>query len=266
MEKKRKLGEPAAGNGDGEVEAELTAEKRQRVIGPALPPTPAAENDNDGQRGSESDSDSDSDDEIGPGLPSACSAPRTEGKDDRLPPKEEEPTAKLPEQKSGGQRDSWMLQPPGSTDWTGRIDPTKLRNRQFQTGKSAKGAGGSGQVDSSWTETPQEKMRRLQDQVMGVAPPSDSGSREKAADKSKRDEIMRERVQKYNVGYGAFNKIPPFILTTATRRKHDTAHQVARGSLPRAARRRMTQASEHLIEKKTCPCLQELPVHSAEKW
>ena len=202
--KKRKIGESAAEYedhkpGEKKPSEPNLGEKRQRTIGPALPP---GSRDKDDDPGSESDSD----DDFGPSLPP------TEGRHSRVNddhvnlseqqrPKEE-PAPTPPGQTSGGKRDSWMLQPPGASDWTSRVDPTKLRNRKFQTGKSAKGpAGGSGQIDNPWTETPQEKLSRLQDQVMGTTASPASGDKEITAEESKRIKMMRERIHKYNVSH-----------------------------------------------------------------
>lgn len=200
--KKRKIGESAANYGEPKTEAEAPSEpnlgeKRKRTIGPALPPGNHGKDDEPG-------SESDSDDDFGPTLPPAEAEPPrvNESQGSYTEPKgfQEDPAPTPPGQSNEGKRDSWMLQPPGASDWTSRVDPTKLRNRKFQTKKSAKGpSGGSRQIDSSWTETPQEKMSRLQDQVMGVAAPPASGGQETTAEESKTAEIMRERIQKYNV-------------------------------------------------------------------
>ncbi|KAI4171923.1 MAG: hypothetical protein LQ348_006845 [Seirophora lacunosa] len=67
-----------------------------------------------------------------------------------------------------------MLVPPKPEDWSARLDPTKLRNRKFNTGKGAKAppARGAGKGGDVWTETPEEKRRRLEDEVMGVRKPA----------------------------------------------------------------------------------------------
>jgi hypothetical protein len=213
--KKRKIDGSAekheeARNDAGQSSASGLTEKRPRTIGPAPPPS-VGDRGRDDEPGS--DNDSDSDDDFGPSLPPAdAGPPRTvEDKEDRpetqgLPAKEE-PAPKPP---GHGQRDSWMLQPPGASDWTSKVDPTKLRNRKFQSGKSAKGSGAGSQVDSAWTESPQEKMRRLQDQVMGVgAPPAPGeGMRDATAEDSKKAEEMRERIQKYNVSIPGIGNHP----------------------------------------------------------
>lgn len=64
-----------------------------------------------------------------------------------------------------------MLAPPTSSDWTARVDPTKLKNRKFASSKggsaSAASSSAQGGISSVWTETPDEKRKRLADQVLG---------------------------------------------------------------------------------------------------
>jgi hypothetical protein len=53
-------------------------------------------------------------------------------------------------------------------------------------------------MDSSWTETPEEKRKRLQNQVMGVAAaPSAKTANSKV--RSKQDEEAARRIQEHNV-------------------------------------------------------------------
>ncbi|PLN83296.1 hypothetical protein BDW42DRAFT_192394 [Aspergillus taichungensis] len=195
---KRKLDDP----NDQQPTADTnTTDKRPRVIGPSLPP-PQASNDD-----SNSDSDSsDDDDDFGPTLPplegsvdtSAAAQVATATALANAEKEAREQAAAKP------QRDEWMLLPPESSDWGSRVDPTKLRNRKFQSGKGAgSGGGGKGGVDVSWTETPEEKLKRLQDSILGVAAPGEgrgvegggSGSGEQGGRSS---EVMRERVERYN--------------------------------------------------------------------
>jgi hypothetical protein len=54
-------------------------------------------------------------------------------------------------------------------------------------------------VDSSWTETPEEKIRRLQDEAMGIS--SSSGPNVAGVGAGGDDKVaqaMREKVQRYN--------------------------------------------------------------------
>ncbi|EPS29558.1 hypothetical protein PDE_04508 [Penicillium oxalicum 114-2] len=190
---------------------------KKRVIGPAMPP-PQASDPRDEKVGepaspSGSDSDSDSDDDFGPGLPPSLGGAQPV------------PAAPVPTsshgtdvQKKENQRDEWMLQPPSSSDWASKIDPTQLRNRKFQTGKSAR-APGSKQVDAAWVETPEERMRRLQDQVMGVgAAPNRSDQRSASTTDVARAKEMEERIKKYNDQQG---KSAPLGREKASRKEEE---------------------------------------------
>lgn len=70
-----------------------------------------------------------------------------------------------------GQRDEWMLVPPSSDDWSSRVDPTKLKNRKFNTGKGAKAPPAEKGDKAIWTETADEKRARLEREVMGIQEP-----------------------------------------------------------------------------------------------
>ncbi|KAL5332780.1 hypothetical protein BJX70DRAFT_383059 [Aspergillus crustosus] len=168
-------------------------DKRRKVIGPSLPPLTQANDSNSDA------SDSDSDDDFGPNLPPP------EGS---LPPPSAHATtqslsaAKQAEQEenSAPKRDAWMLAPPTAGSDRSRVDPTKLRNRKFQSGpRAGNSASSGGGVDSTWTETPEEKLRRLQDAAMGIVPSSSGvgGVSETVADEKKAHE-MRKKVQRYN--------------------------------------------------------------------
>ena len=96
-----------------------------------------------------------------------------------------------------------MLVPPTSDDWSSRVDPTKLKNRKFNTGKGSKAPAqksGDGDNNALWTETPEQKRQRLEDEMMGVKKPAQLGPEEKK-DKWKKDEEAREterRIREYN--------------------------------------------------------------------
>jgi hypothetical protein len=170
---------------------------KKRVIGPSLPPPqPANAHDNDSNKDSHSDSDgdSDSDDDFGPGLPPSLGGAQP------APETSVQPAAQTSEtQKKESQRDQWMLHPPSNSDWASKIDPTQLRNRKFQTGKSAR-APASKEVDATWVETPEERMRRLQDEVMGVgAAPNRAEQRSSSTKDAARAKAMEEQIKKFNV-------------------------------------------------------------------
>ncbi|KAJ5440176.1 uncharacterized protein N7458_011174 [Penicillium daleae] len=181
------------------LEAEADGDEpssKKRVIGPSMPP-PQPSDANGGSNEdshSDSDSDSDDDDDFGPGLPPSLGGAK---------PTQQTPVQSTPQvseaHKKESQRDQWMLQPPSSSDWASKIDPTQLRNRKFQTGKSAR-APGSKQVDATWVETPEERMRRLQDEVMGVgAAPNRTEQRPSSTKDVARNKEMEEKIKKFNV-------------------------------------------------------------------
>ena len=80
------------------------------------------------------------------------------------------PASKL-EDDSTLKRDEWMTMAPTADGLSRNLDPSK-RARQFKSGpaglKGSSSSGGGG-MDATWTETPEEKRKRLQDQVMGVS-------------------------------------------------------------------------------------------------
>ncbi len=124
------------------------------VIGPTMPP--GSLDDAAGDL-----SDSDSDDDYGPALPSATAS----GGISSLASGPTMPVARAPE--PAAKRDDWMLAPP-SASGPRAPDPTKLKARGFASGRAA-GSRGSGEISSIWTETPEEKARRLKDAVLGRA-------------------------------------------------------------------------------------------------
>ncbi|KAH8761205.1 hypothetical protein F5883DRAFT_130005 [Diaporthe sp. PMI_573] len=132
-----------------------TAQQPRRVMGPAPPPADLAQRPTtapDSNR--DSGSDSDSDDDYGPALPGAAPS-----RNNPSLPRQTAPSA--PEKPA---RDDWMLAPPEPTGYQER-DPTKIKARKF-----ASGAGATSRptgISSIWTETPEEKAKRLADAVLG---------------------------------------------------------------------------------------------------
>ena len=93
------------------------------------------------------------------------------------------------------QRDEWMTLPPTQDDLAARMDPTKMRARKFNTGK---GAGSTGGMSSAWTETPEQKLKRLQDEALGIAAPTNAAPTTSESRRSKEEERrarkMREKI------------------------------------------------------------------------
>ncbi|KAH0539113.1 hypothetical protein FGG08_004351 [Glutinoglossum americanum] len=169
-----------------------SAEKRQRVIGPALPPT-ALEGKPIGAPGNIGEEDSTSDDEIGPSLPSGSGYTGHSEAQQKMAQLEAIARGEAKKPK----REEWMLVPPKDEDWSSRVDPTKLRNRKFNTGKGAKApTHKSGGVSSIWTETPEEKRQRLADEVMGVRKPA--AEEHPVTIKPVQDEDTARRIREYN--------------------------------------------------------------------
>ncbi|KAL9045653.1 MAG: hypothetical protein Q9214_001337 [Letrouitia sp. 1 TL-2023] len=169
--------------------------KRSRTIGPSLPPAPLSERPATPPSPTASASSSDSD--FGPSLPTASSA-ALPAISDPQPKTQDLPPDQAPQK---FQREEWMLVPPSHSDWSSRVDPTKLKNRKFQMGKGAKAPppkGGGG--DSTWTETLEQKRKRLEDEVMGVKQPAQLDAREREDWKGRQeDEETRRRIREFDV-------------------------------------------------------------------
>ncbi|PYH77318.1 hypothetical protein BO82DRAFT_358284 [Aspergillus uvarum CBS 121591] len=203
---KRKYAGPTVGPRPAPIETEDASSKRRRVIGPSLPP-PAQSSASDDETNNNhkpsatisdnnSESDSSDDDDFGPTLPPPAGS---------LQPTHSTATPAYPSttSKPEPQRDAWMLEPLEPSDRTARVDPTRLKNRRFQSGPRAGNAGASGGgVDVTWTETPEQKMKRLQDEVLGVQAPrntdSGAGSGGVGGKQTQPSKAMQEKIQRYN--------------------------------------------------------------------
>ena len=175
--------------------------KRQRVVGPTLPPAPIQERPlrsppHSGKEDSEDDSSSDEDD-FGPALPSKTNNTKSDSKTASAQTSAPAPAVV--------QRDEWMTIAPTNGDWSSRLDPTKLKSRTFTKGKGVKapstGAGGG----DAWHETPEQKQARLQREMMGIRDESSTARSTKVA-KPERDseaEATAKRVKDYNTARGA---------------------------------------------------------------
>ncbi|KAG9640952.1 hypothetical protein KCU64_g12753, partial [Aureobasidium melanogenum] len=161
------------------------------VAGPAPPPAslderPTAPPDSD-------DESSDDDDDFGPALPTAADLnPSTTNIGPSIPQPAAAPVR--------AQRDEWMTLPPQQDDLAARMDPSKMRARGFNTGKNTRGGNttpAGGNIAAAWTETPEEKLKRLQNEAMGVKPATAGhfDAREAAKNKEKEAEARRIREQ-----------------------------------------------------------------------
>ncbi|KAH6853924.1 hypothetical protein B0I37DRAFT_18670 [Chaetomium sp. MPI-CAGE-AT-0009] len=135
----------------------------KRVLGPAPPPAPLSERPVTGpDPNSSEDDDDDDDDGWGPALPGAASNNTRTGPTTLGPT---HPSLAQPEL-AAPKRDDWMLAPPSSSG-PRAPDPTKLKSRKFASGPRAATDGKPAGVSSIWTETPEEKARRLANAVLG---------------------------------------------------------------------------------------------------
>lgn len=195
---KRKLeeNEDEARKGTGSSPSET---KRTRVIGPALPPGFGSTSDNEESKskdesdGNES-SDSDDDDDYGPTLPPTGAEAAQQQQDIALA------ASKSHEEEEGSKplrRDDWMLKPPDSSDWSSRVDPTKIRNRKFNMGRSAPASKGPA---DTWTETAEEKKKRLAAELMGMRAPANQNNAGAAGEEISELDLQKKRqVEEYNV-------------------------------------------------------------------
>lgn len=209
--RKRKLNDPADSDDDNRIHTKKSLRPRvdggqRKMFGPTLPPkhTSLKSNervistvDNDDP---DSDSSSDDDDDIGPILPPAHTEQArfdskiSAGSSGSLDMSPEDNQIRT----TSNQRDEWMLQPPERSDWSSRVDPTKLRNRKFQTGRSARGPPVSSRVDASWTESAEQKMERIRNEVMGAKPSTAMKDRNSRTEASSVSDAIHERIQKFN--------------------------------------------------------------------
>ncbi|KAK5446197.1 hypothetical protein LTS15_009892 [Exophiala xenobiotica] len=169
--------------------------KRSRVLGPTLPPAPLDERPSSPpQPESDNGSESSDDDDFGPSLPSANDGPSAKSSSSIGP---QIPTPSAPPTRL--QRDEWMTIAPTNGDWSSRVDPTKLKNRKFNTGRGAKappqksGAGGE-----SWHETPEQKQARLRREVMGITDPTGPSDLKSKNVSSAHEEATAKRLREYS--------------------------------------------------------------------
>ncbi|KAL1995348.1 hypothetical protein VTN49DRAFT_1535 [Thermomyces lanuginosus] len=185
-----------------------TPPKRQRVIGPQLPPVDkSASEDKESPRSGSEDEDDSSDDDFGPALPPAkgggssleANNGRSSWDTDAIHPALSAGESK-PSENKVQQRDEWMLNPPDRSSWSINVDPTTLRNRRFATGRAARTSETDRNgMSSKWTETVAEKRQRLENEVMGIETRSESSAQHAPGDRPRQSEkIIAEKVRALN--------------------------------------------------------------------
>ena len=230
-------------------------DKRRRVLGPALPPAPIDERPTDPPGGQNAGEESESDDDFGPAPPSRpqdATSQQDIPQDGALTLEADKKAAKKP------QREEWMLAPPTDGDWTSRIDPTKLKNRRFNTGKGARAPPPTQASDSNlWTETPEQKRKRLQEEVLGVAKPIASPRVEGKPKQSRAEaQEIEQRIQEYKVKLIVCLTHSYMLIFFRRRiRKRLSISSIKR----RKALRKMTPVSGLLIGKRTLEAASCLP-------
>ncbi|GAB7363504.1 hypothetical protein MBLNU230_g3773t2 [Neophaeotheca triangularis] len=139
-------------------------------MGPAMPPAPLEERPISSPTQPPADpapSDtSDDEDDFGPSLPSTDPEPPSKTTTTPSPP----PPSATETASAKPQRDEWMTMAPTADGLASRMDPSRPRPTKFNTGKSARTGAAAGAGDgSAWHETPEQKQKRLADEVMGVS-------------------------------------------------------------------------------------------------
>lgn len=172
---------------------------------------------------------------------------------------EKEAVAREKEKKP--QREEWMLLPPTNDDWSSRVDPTKLKNRRFQTGKGSKAPiDKSGGVSAIWTETPEQKRQRLEDEVLGRKATASSGP-EKPTVSDKEDVAAAKRIKDYNVSYDSGNLWRTRVANVYARTRIATLHSTTNTKRLFLEKRRTILANEPLIKKRIWDWVGRLAMH-----
>ena len=169
----------------------------KRVLGPAPPPASLSELPSHPANDSSSD-----DDDYGPALPPAPGSHEEKLYLQNLALEREREALSSNEPKKP-KRDEWMLLPP-SADSTSRADPTKLKSRKFASGKGSRApVEKGGGISALWTETPDEKRKRLEDEILGRSEVTLNSSNKpkngrKKEGESAEDRATAKRIAEYN--------------------------------------------------------------------
>ncbi|KAK1057913.1 hypothetical protein LTR74_013827 [Friedmanniomyces endolithicus] len=161
--------EPTTASGAKNSASPGDGEKRRKVMGPAIPPAPLDERPEGPVEKLVQPESDDDDDDFGPALPSTTTASTNPASTARIP---SNPPDSAPDKL---RRDDWMTMPPKQDDLAARMDPTKQRARAFNTGKGAKAPNVADDTSSAWNETPEQRQKRLRDEMMGVSTTTSPG-------------------------------------------------------------------------------------------
>lgn len=194
------------------------AEKRRRVVGPALPPAPLDKRPIEPAQHEEDDSSDD--DDFGPSLPPSGA----ELLDDESSTKSHGYAKEAQTEPEKPKRDDWMTMPPEQDGLASRMDPSKLRARGFNTGKGAKAPAAKGGDSSAWHETPEQKRKRLEDEMMGISRPSPGVPKVAGPNKKEADEAATRALRERTVGLELLQLFNSAILTSCYRKKLEVLH------------------------------------------
>ena len=158
--------------------------KRLRTIGPTPPQHSLAqslendeEQDDINQRADERPlsppSSSNEDDDYGPSLPGVSSSKAMKQSNLHQTSQhwdKHNPLASSPAKGESGppKRDDWMMMPPQADDLAARMDPLKQSARKFSSKPVRRAAGENGGT-GMWTESADEKRKRLEREVLGIS-------------------------------------------------------------------------------------------------
>ena len=146
-----------------------------------------------------------------------------------------------------------MLEPPKPSDLTSRMDPTKLRNRKFNTGMGARAPPRTSTGDSAvWTETAEQKRQRLTDEVMGVKKPAaEVGLDPRPVRTTAKDRETSKHIKEYNVRRASAMDALPVCRSPlkACRNDIDSVRCITNVK-PRGRRKRATIPARELSIKK----------------
>jgi hypothetical protein len=179
------------------------ADKRRRVVGPAMPPAPLDQRPTEPAQPEEDDS-SDDDDDFGPSLP-----PTGAQLEDESNTKPHGYATETQTEAEKPKRDDWMTMPPEQDGLASRMDPSKIRARGFNTGKGAKAPAEKGGDSSAWHETPEEKRKRLADEMMGISRPAPGAPKAAGPSKKEGDEAAARALRERTVGFEHLERYSP---------------------------------------------------------